>query len=169
MPRCTRRWASEWLRKDISNHRLICNHPPRMLQDDRSASALENGRSGSRLRISGQLTYSSPVIEVLTGLVMKNAPGSGIPVVPGSSKVVNSFPARRHRQSIDKIVSFVDTDICRCHRPSETSLSPGGTLAIRKIARPRPGFRIPRLGGRPRITQAHCGPANNRRPAVFPS
>jgi hypothetical protein len=27
--------------------------------------------SGSRLRISGQLTYSSPVIEVLTGLVMK--------------------------------------------------------------------------------------------------
>jgi hypothetical protein len=29
--------------------------------------------SGSRLQISLQLTYSSPVIEVLTGLVMKNA------------------------------------------------------------------------------------------------
>ena len=45
-----------------------------------------------------------------------NAPGSGIPVVPGSSQVVNSLPARRKKQGIDKIVSFVDSVPLFSHR-----------------------------------------------------
>src|ERR1019366_3601523 len=62
---------------------------------------------------------------------MVNAPGSGIPVIPGSSQVVKSLPARRHRQGIDKIVSSVDTVPRPGHRSTETPLPESGTSANR--------------------------------------
>jgi hypothetical protein len=69
------------------------------------------------------------------GSVMKNATGFGIPVVPGSSSMANSLPWGFSKHGLDKMNHFVDTDLYRCHRPSEISPSPGDTLAIRKIAK----------------------------------
>src|ERR1039458_6770303 len=85
---------------------------------------------------------------------MGNAPGSGILVVPGSSQGVNSLLWGFIKQGIDKMNHFVDTDPCRCHRSSETSLSPEGILAIRMIAKPcTVGDRSWKCGG---ITRKSC-------------
>jgi len=47
-----------------------------------------------------------------------------------------AVPDSRSNSTLDKMNHFVDTDPCRCHRSSETSLSPEGILAIRMITKP---------------------------------